>query len=143
MAQQQPQTDLDELARHLETLLTGAPPPQPKPKPVPAPRYEPEFRNSEAPVNEAASFQHQQHGFGAENPLSEEVFERQPAFVRPARTAHSDPTKPVFDPHNLKRSSKTPERPVSPWKKRLADPKRAREAFVLQTILERPGERKR
>ncbi|MEO0559719.1 MAG: hypothetical protein AAF170_16225, partial [Bacteroidota bacterium] len=65
-------------------------------------------------------------------------FERQPAFApRPRVSAES------YNPHGLKKASNEPQAAVSPWMKRLGDPKRAREAFVLQTILERPQDRKR
>jgi len=134
----QPQTDFDELARHLESLISGSPVEAKPPPPPPEPRYEPEFHSSEVEIDEAASFQHQQHGFGAENPLSEESFERQPAFAPTRRSA-----KTSFDPHALKRQPEVPKAPASNWRTRLADPKRAREAVVLQTILERPQERKR
>ncbi len=134
----QPRTDFDQLARHLESLISGSPVDAKSPPPRPEPRYEPEFHNSEVDVDESASFQHEIHGFGAENPFSEESFERRKAFAPTPRVSASG-----FDPHDLKRSSGVPEKPVSPWTKRLADPKRAREAFVFQTILERPRDRKR
>ena len=133
-------TDLDELARHLEALVSGRPIETATPPPPPKPQRVPEFHNAEAPVNENDSFQHQQHGFGPENPYSEESFERQPAFVRTRRSIDLA----AFDPHDLKkRTPVAPPPPASRWTKHLADPKRAREAFVLQTILERPQERRR
>lgn len=136
----QRQTDLDELARHLEALMTGVPVDEKlTPPPPPEPRYEPEFHNAEVAVDESASFQHQRHGFGPENPLSEETFERQPAFVRVPRPRDT----PAFDPHQLKRRAPQPPAPASRWRTRLADPQRAREAFVLKTILERPSKRRR
>ncbi|GAB5535793.1 MAG: hypothetical protein Rubg2KO_20420 [Rubricoccaceae bacterium] len=125
------QTDLDELAKHLEALITGSPV-EAKPPPPPEPRYEPEFHNAEVEVNEALSFQHERHGFGAENPFSEESFERQPAFHRTRRSVDT-----TFDPHELKRQPEPRTTPASSWRTRLADPQRAREAFVLKTILER------
>ena len=134
-----PQTDFDELARHLESLISGVPV-EATPPPPPEPRYKPEFHSSEVNVDESASFQHQAHGFGPANPLSEEMFERQPAF---RRTPSPRASLEAFDPHGLKRPIEPPAPSGSRWKKRLADPKRAREAFVLQTILERPQERRR
>lgn len=136
----QRQPDLDELARHLEALMTGQPLESAPPPRKPEPRYDPEFQNSEVAVDESASFQHQRHGFGPENPFSEETFERQPAFAR--RRRPTDAT-PVYDPHGLKRPAPKPSVPAARWRERLADPKRAREAFVLQTILERPQDRRR
>lgn len=132
---------LDELTNYFEELTraTGFHVEGPAKRPK---RIEPEFRSAEAPIHEDATFQHEQHGYGPDNPLSEESFERRPAFS--TRTPLPDLTE-AFDPHGLKRPgiSPPPAAPDAPtWRRRLADPARAREAFVLKTILERRGGRR-
>ena len=82
---------------------------------------------------EAATFErggpnpHERHGFGSENPLSEEVFEQQPAFTETARAV-----TPVYDPHGVRQPGSRAER--TEWQQRLSDPKAAQDAFVLQTV---------
>ncbi|MEO0560201.1 MAG: hypothetical protein AAF170_18700, partial [Bacteroidota bacterium] len=49
----QPQTDLDELAKHLESLITRTPVEAKPPPPSPEPRYDPEFQTSEVDVDES------------------------------------------------------------------------------------------
>ena len=134
--QERPQaTGLDELARHLETLMGGDLQSEPRrPAPEPEPRYEPEFQTSEVEIDESKS-----HGFGYENPLSEEAFESMPALS--GSVARRD-TPSAFDPHQLK-TSPEPRRRRSRWTERLASSSGAREAFVLKTIFERPGGRGR
>ncbi len=71
---------------------------------------------------------HEVHGFGSDNPLSEERFEKAPAFTQPRSASPRS-----YDPHGLSRP------PVSAtaratWRRRLRDPEAARDAFVLQTI---------
>ncbi len=88
---------------------------------------------------EAATFErggpnpHERHGFGGENPLSEEAFEQQPAFTPTTRAV-----TPVYDPHGLGRSGSDGQSgdEVQPtdWQQRLNDPKAAQDAFVLQTV---------
>ena len=131
-----PETSLEDLTRHLESLMGMEP--ERTPSPPPEPRYEPEFHSSEAPVDESAGFQHDAHGFGYQNPLSEQSFESLPAFAGAPRRDRSK----KHDPHRLKKSA-APPKPTSKWTKRLASPSRAREAFVLKTIFERPGGRGR
>ena len=140
-APERPQpTGLDELTRHLELLVGGDLQSEPqRPKPKPEPRYEPEFQSSEAAIDESASFRHEEHGFGRENPLSEQVFESMPALS--GSVARRD-TPGVFDPHALKKTAE-PSRTRSRWRERLASSSGAREAFVFKTIFERPGGRGR
>ena len=120
---------------------------------VPVPRPEPQSETVELPpappapdldassALEAASFErggpseHERHGFGGQNPLSEEVFEQRPAFSEPARAE-----TPVYDPHGLRpgRNTRTP----TAWQKRLSDPQAAQDAFVLQTVFGARGGRR-
>ena len=90
----------------------------------------------EPPSAFEASFEHEAHGFGDDNPISEEAFESRPAFSARGRSAATD-----YDPHALKktpRKAATARRPASRWAARLHDPAAAREALVLKTIFEGP-----
>ena len=88
----------------------------------------------DAGIGDYEGFDHDRHGFGQENPLSEEAFERRPRFA-------PRPTTPPrrYDPHGLAPAPKPPprRRAVS-WATRLRDPAAAREALVLKTIFEGP-----
>ncbi|WP_412063147.1 hypothetical protein [Rubrivirga sp. IMCC45206] len=78
------------------------------------------------------SFDHDAHGFGIENPYSEESFERAPAFTEPA-------LRPLdYDPHKLRRKTRQ-EPDGTSWNDRLSDPAAARDAFVLQTVFGKRG----
>lgn len=110
----------------------------PAPEPVPPARLaEPvtksppksvEFHAPVGSFDAIAPVDHEAHGFGAQNPLSEESFEHVPAFVEPARSRSRE-----FDPHGL-RKAPTPPRRRNFWRDRLHDPQTARDAFVLQTL---------
>ncbi len=129
-----------EALRQIREALGDAAPPEPEPLPEPAPLPEPpalpktprlppprprgEFR----PVGE---FEHEAHGFGVENPLSEEVFERRGGGFRAPLSA-PDPIVDLDDDFGA------PPSPSAELAKRLADPERAREAFVLREVLDRP-----
>ncbi len=119
---------------------SGAGPPEPEP--VPAPVVElpeeptgrplatatPEFRATSGSFDSARPVDHEAHGFGRENPLSEERFEQAPAFV----ALPSSPDR-AFDPHGL-HGRRPPATGTRGWRRRLRDPEAARDAFVLQTI---------
>ncbi len=94
-----------------------------------------EFKPTAGSFDAPVPVDHEAHGFGAENPFSEESFERSPAFTEP-RLVSTD-----FDPHGLRRTPRT--RPArTSWNQRLSDPAAARDAFVLQTVFGRRGGRK-
>lgn len=117
-----------------------APPPPVVPTRLPPapPRYEPEFRAVEGSFDSATPTDHGQHGFGIDNPLSEESFERRPAFSLSRR----GPGR-AYDPHGLGRRPAPPRgAPESDLQTRLRDPKTARDAFVLQTIFGPRGGRR-
>lgn len=128
-----------ESAEGSRTELTDVPA-VPKPAPIPAPRLEtipveqiparatPDFRPVAGSFDSPVAVDHDQHGFGQENPLSEEVFERQPAFSARRRRANSS-----YDPHGLRSAPNAPP-PARDWHRRLQHPAAARDAFVLQTI---------
>lgn len=87
-----------------------------------------EFRAVEGSFVSARPVDHEAHGFGSINPLSEETFENLPAYA--SRDAGP---KPSYDPHSLHARRSLPSGGPD-WRRRLRDPRAAREAFVLQTI---------
>lgn len=87
--------------------------------------------DSRAPVDHVA------HGFGADNPLSEEAFERASAFG--GRRAPSAAERRSYDPHGLQPARTSPP---ADWRRRLSDPQAARDAFVLQTVFGPRGGRR-
>ena len=118
------------------------------PRPKPEPRLEPalppspprvtpprEFRAPMGSFDSAAAVDHDAHGFGRDNPASEEVFEQLPAFTEVGRRE-----TPVFDPHGLHTAGRPREKGV--WQKRLSSPKAAQDAFVLQTVFGARGGRR-
>ena len=93
-----------------------------------------EFRALEGSFDDVAPTDHEAHGFGVENPLSEEVFEQSPVFAQRAPRSRS------HDPHGLR-----PRRPATrgtSWRRQLEDPDAAKDAFVLQTIFGKRGGRR-
>lgn len=94
--------------------------------------------------HEVGEFEHDAHGFGRENPLSEEVFERRPAFVTTGGTdpigTHAPDTVDLSTP--LEVEKRTLKRGPS-LASILRDPQRAREAFILHEVFDRPGGRRR
>ena len=126
-----------------EPVAQPEPPPPPEivpPAPIvgrPLPSLgSPEFHAVRGSFDATEPVDHDAHGFGDENPLSEEAFERAPAGA-PRRRA---PRK-AYDPHGLRRTAPSPTG-VDDWHHRLNDPTTAREAFVLQTIFGRRGGRR-
>ncbi|WP_412067612.1 hypothetical protein [Rubrivirga sp. IMCC43871] len=113
-----------------EPILPAAPPPA---RPIPA--LGSEFAAPTGSFDALVPVDHDAHGFGAENPYSEERFERAPAFVEPARASED------FDPHGLRRKRR-PRPTRTRWRQRLSDPAAARDAFVLQTVFGKRGGRK-
>lgn len=120
-----------------------APPPPPKPVPTqpltpkPTPALAPaEFQAPAGSFDALAPVDHERHGFGTQNPLSEEAFEKAPAFgPRPAVADRR------YDPHGLDHR-RQPRELGRDWRAALRDPKAAREAFVLQTIFGPRGGRR-
>lgn len=127
--------------RPREEPLAPPEPPAALPSPLPAPpikpvRPAPEFRAIEGSFDAASPTDHVRHGFGRDNPLSEERFEQLPPHSpRPRRSG------PLPDPHGLTRAP-APIPNLGHWRSKLRDPKAAREAFVLQTIFGPRGGRK-
>ena len=121
------------LPRTPTRVPTPARPPDPHPSPLPAP---PPIR-----FDRPGGFEHERHGFGRENPLSEEAFERRPAFSTAPRTR-----KPAFDPHGLRpeptRAAPTRTTPRTLLGK-LRRPETARDALVLAEVLGPPKGRRR
>ena len=126
----------------------------PEPRPTPTvPSLEAtdaEFRPASGSFDSTAPVDHVAHGlaapsapqFGPGNPLSEESFERAPALAEPAGAPSRD-----YDPHGLRR--REPARPTrrrptagADWRRRLADPQAAQDAFVLQTVFGTRGGRR-
>ncbi len=130
-----------------ETLEVDHPPEPPNaiPTPLPAPpakpvRPAPEFHSAQGSFDAPAPVDHVRHGFGADNPLSEETFEQ-----RPAQSLAPLHKGPLPDPHGLQErraSDPAPIPGVPHWRAKLRDPKAAREAFVLQTIFGARGGRR-
>lgn len=142
-----------------EPLSPDPPPVEPKPVELvrpPEPRLSPtvpsleatdaEFRPASGSFDSTTPVDHVAHGlaapsapqFGPDNPLSEESFERAPAFTEPAGAPRGD-----YDPHGLRRRDPAP-RPTAgaDWSRRLADPQAAQDAFVLQTVFGARGGRR-
>lgn len=121
-----------------------------KPEPEPVATSEPRsFHDEERPwsgfdtpeteFRPVGEFEHERHGFGAENPLSEEVFEQRPAFVttggtEPIGTHTPDPVD-LTTPLEVARRESTAGPTLASI---LRDPKRAREAFILHEVLDGP-----
>ena len=98
-----------------------------------------EFHAVPGSFDDVAPVDHTAHGFGPDNPLSEEQFERAPAFEARPRTRRGG-----YDPHGLL-AAPPPERTASPLadlRARLRDPAAARESFLLQTIFGPRGGRR-
>ncbi len=106
----------------------------PRPSPLPAPPAKPvrpasEFHAITGSFDALAPVDHGRHGFGAENPLSEERFEQRAPQSRTVKRG------PLPDPHGLRPAPAAPPLPELPhWRAKLRDPKAVKEAFVLQTI---------
>lgn len=125
-----------------EAMAEASGEPRAEPAPVrpavpPAPTLPParDFRAPEGSFDGPEAVDHDAHGFGDDNPLSEEAFEQAPAFQAPVRTG-----TPGYDPHAL--APLPDERPASPWETRLRDPQAAQDAFVLQTLFGPRGGRR-
>ena len=115
-------------------------PPKPRPEPprsaVPEPAAHPEFRG-------LGAFEHDEHGFGRSNPLSEEVFEQWPEVQQRGGTDRIEqkPLKQVdlATPLEVKQVAPATRSGLADT---LRDPARAREAFVLQEVLGPPRSRR-
>lgn len=85
-------------------------------------------------------FEHEEHGFGPENPFSDENFERLPRGLDV--TEHA-PGHLSYDPHGIPRTPATPApKRRHPLAERLRTPGSAREAFALREILDAPRSRR-
>ena len=148
-------TPFQQFMEQLEEAMAeaaGEPPPKPEketiPPPVvtaPTPVVRPtssirpaEFRAVSGSFDAPKPVDHDAHGFGSENPLSEELFEGRAAFGR--RPAARPET---FDPHGLHtEATPTKRRRLGDLRRRLKSAEAAREAFVLQTIFGPRGGRR-
>lgn len=125
--------DAADLADPVERQAERPPAPRAAPRP---PRAVPAgFDDQGDAIGDYEGFDHEEHGFGQENPYSEEVFEQRPRFA-PRPTVEA----PAYDPHGLseRRSNAAPRGRAVSWSERLHDPAAAREALVLKTIFEGP-----
>lgn len=107
--------------------------PQFEPEPRPASKFKPEFR----PLGE---FEHEAHGFGRENPISEEVFEQRPAFVtapatKPIRVKPQEAVDLTTPLEVTKAATPAASTGIAQM---LRDPKQARDAFVLYEVFGPP-----
>ena len=119
----------------------------PDPEPVVDRRATPNqrsaFEAADTEFRPVGEFEHDAHGFGRQNPLSEEVFEQRPAFVTTGGTdpigTHTPPPVDLTTPIEV-------EKPTSSAGPSLAsilrDPQRAREAFILHEVFDGPRSRR-
>ena len=77
-----------------------------------------------------SDYEHGQHGFGPDNPYSEPVFQQ-------SGQQHTPADRLSYDPHRAPGVGR-PSRPSPGLSGRLQSPQALRDAFVLQTILDRP-----
>jgi hypothetical protein len=141
------QTDVEdplgEALRQIREALGEAEPERPpsSPKPLPEkPRAVTKQPTRPTKFRKIGAYEHEEHGFGLSNPLSEEVFERQPSSLKRGTTDHikQKPLESVdlSTPIEVKRvaggASRTSPADV------LRDPRRAREAFVMKEVLGPP-----
>ena len=96
----------------------------------------PEFHPVSGSFDSLAPVDHAAHGFGADNPLSEEAFEAAPAHGAPSPGGDRG-----YDPHGLRPPPKTGRRRRD-WQARLNDPQAAQDAFLLQTVFGPRGGRR-
>ena len=92
--------------------------------------------------HEQGGFEHDEHGFGAANPFSEERFEKQPASPPPP--AHA-PGHLDYDPHESQGGTSAPSitgRKPNPVIKRLQRSSGLKEALILKEILDPPVSRR-
>ncbi len=126
---------LGEALRQIREALGEPTEPTPEPtKPVVAKRDD-EFR-------EIGDFEHEAHGFGRENPISEEVFEQRPAF-QTHRSTKRIPQKTLRQvnlstPLEVKKADDTATSSRTDLTRRLRRASSARNAFVLKEILDAP-----
>ena len=99
-----------------------------------------EFHPTLGSFDGTAPVDHQAHGFGPDNPISEETFEQQPAFFQSPDPASSAPSPRAYDPHGLRRPDEL--QPATGWRQRLESPRAAQEAFLLQTVFGPRGGRR-
>lgn len=134
-----------------EALGETEPEPEPLPQsppPVSPPReFAPPVRGTKRPTEfrEIGVYEHEEHGFGRSNPISEEMFERRPAF-KGSGTTDRIKQKPL---ESVDLSTPIEVKKVAgpgAQKSRadvLRDPARAREAFIMKEVLGPPRSRGR
>lgn len=124
---------------------------EPEPEPVaPAPATRPsEFHATPwqtertGEFHEVGAFEHEEHGFGRSNPLSEELFERQPAFQEQAATDRIK-QKPLGSvdlttPIEVKKVATSTKTSAAEYLRSRA---RAREALIMKEVLDPPRSRR-
>lgn len=140
-------TEMDDpLAEALRQIREALGETEPEPK---RPQWQTVERPLEAPseFHEVGEFEHDEHGFGRSNPISEEVFEERPAFREMRDTNRltqgtdrikQKPLKSVdlTTPIEVNRSLGTESTETTA--NALRDPKRAREAFIMKEVLGPP-----
>ncbi len=142
---ERPDDPLGEALRQIrEALSEPAPPPRPLPKDPEPVVAKPVAAKPDGEFRSLGEFKHEAHGFGPENPLSEEVFEQRPRFAARAATERIK-QKPLGDvdlttPLEVATAAGSSSSDLS---RLLRDPERAREAFVLKEILDAPRSRRR
>lgn len=136
----------DALRQIREALGDEATAREPAPEPVSLrPRAERAFDDTfggsipDDEFREIGEFEHERHGFGAENPLSEEVFEKQPAFVTTGGTdpigTHAPKPADITTPLEVRKPDISGENTLAGI---LRNPQRAREAFILHEVFDGP-----
>ncbi|MDX1532093.1 MAG: hypothetical protein R3362_11255, partial [Rhodothermales bacterium] len=164
LPERDPSAEVDPLSEALRQIreALGEPPAPPAPEPEPAapPAATPPPSVATPPLARPprdrefqglGAFEHEEHGFGKSNPLSEEAFERRPALgaarrpaTTPIRTGAGLPEKVDLErPLEIEqvgraRSGTDATDPL----RLLSDPRRAREAFVLKEVLGPPRSRR-
>lgn len=116
-----------------------APPIIPTRLPPSPPQRNSEFHAVEGSFDSATPSDHIAHGFGAENPLSEERFERESGTA-----VRSTGSRATYDPHGLKQrpAPRRDDAQLGALRARLKNAQAARDAFVLQTIFGPRGGRR-
>ncbi len=138
-----PRAERDPIAEALRQMREAFGEPAPAPS-APLPQNPPPVTARPTEFRALGEFEHEAHGFGRENPLSEEVFEQRPAFstrgstdrIRRDALEEIDLTTPLEVKAPTDSSS-------SGLAHRLRDRQSARDAFVLKEILGPPRSRRR
>ena len=116
---------------------TRLPDPHPSPLAAPPPiRLDRRTGFESESVFERGPSAHERHGFGRENPLSEESFERRPVFAPEPGARHPA----AFDPHRLRQppAAVPASRRQATLLERLRRPSTAQDALIMAEVLGPP-----